>query len=81
MGARRTRTYEFVNNHRFRRFDETYSQPAIEARMREVLDEFRPDIVQRVLARSPDVYAEPDAKQTGMSRFQPNAVTISRDPA
>jgi glycosyltransferase involved in cell wall biosynthesis len=39
------RTYEVINNHLFRRFEETYSQPAIEARMREVLDEFRPDIV------------------------------------
>jgi glycosyltransferase involved in cell wall biosynthesis len=39
------RTYEIVNNHRFRRFEETYRNPAVDQKLREVLDEFRPDIV------------------------------------
>ena len=38
-------TYEIVNNHVFQHFEETYRNPAIEARVREVLDEFRPDVV------------------------------------
>jgi len=40
-----------------------------------------PDAVQRVLDRSPTVYADPPPKRNGMSVFQPNAVTISRGEA
>jgi glycosyltransferase involved in cell wall biosynthesis len=39
------RTYELVNNYRFRRFEETYRNAAVDRRVREVLDEFRPDVV------------------------------------
>lgn len=38
-------TYEIVNNQRFARFEETYENPAVEARVRQVLDEFRPEVV------------------------------------
>jgi hypothetical protein len=38
-------TYEIVNNHVFQSFEESYRNPAVEARVREVLDEFRPDVV------------------------------------
>jgi len=37
-------TYEIVNNHVFQSFEETYRNPAVDARVREVLDEFRPDV-------------------------------------
>jgi glycosyltransferase involved in cell wall biosynthesis len=39
------RTFELVNNHRLRRFEETYRNAAVDRRVREVLDEFRPDVV------------------------------------
>jgi len=38
-------TYEIVNNHRLRSFEETYRNPAVDARIAEVLDEFQPDVV------------------------------------
>ncbi|MBW2230890.1 MAG: glycosyltransferase [Deltaproteobacteria bacterium] len=38
-------TYEIVNNHTLRYFDETYRNAAMTARMIEVLDDFRPDVV------------------------------------
>lgn len=38
-------TYEVVNNHHLRNFEETYRNPAIDRRIDEVLDEFRPDVV------------------------------------
>lgn len=34
--------------------------------------------IQRVLDNSPAIYADPEPKRRGMSRFQPGAVTISR---
>jgi cytochrome P450 len=37
--------------------------------------------VRQVLDNSPSRYADPPAKRNGMSRFQPGAVTISRDEA
>ena len=40
-----------------------------------VLDE---DHIRRVLDLSPEIYAEPGMKRTGMSHFQPGAATISR---
>lgn len=43
-----------------------------------VLDE---EGIRRVLENSPGVYAESTTKRLGMSRFQPGAVTISREPA
>src|SRR5206468_1462020 len=46
-------------------------------RTRLVLD---PAGVRDVLDRSPDVYADPPSKRSGMSVFQPAAVTISRQP-
>ena len=46
-------------------------------RTRLVLD---PTSVRDVLDRSPDTYADPKSKRSGMSVFQPNAVTISRQP-
>jgi glycosyltransferase involved in cell wall biosynthesis len=54
------RTYELVNNHRQRRFEETYRSPAIDRRAREVLDEFRPDVVhvQHLLNLSIDLVPE-----------------------
>jgi glycosyltransferase involved in cell wall biosynthesis len=54
------RTYELVNNQRQRRFEETYRSPAIDRRAREVLDEFRPDVVhvQHLLNLSIDVVPE-----------------------
>jgi glycosyltransferase involved in cell wall biosynthesis len=54
------RTYELVNNHRQRRFEETYRSPAIDRRVREVLDEFRPDVVhvQHLLNLSIDLVPE-----------------------
>lgn len=39
------------------------------------------DAVRRVLDQSPAVYADPPPKREGMSRFQPEAVTISRGEA
>ena len=38
-------TYEIVNNHVFRRFEEIYSNPKLDETMKEVLDEFCPDVV------------------------------------
>lgn len=46
-------------------------------RTRLVLD---PTSTRAVLDRSPDAYADPKSKRAGMSIFQPNAVTISRQP-
>jgi cytochrome P450 len=43
-----------------------------------VLDQ---DGIKRVLDHSPVIYAEPDPKSQGMSRFQPGAATISRGAA
>ncbi len=37
-----------------------------------------PDGIRHVLDRSPDIYADAKIKRTGMSHFQPDAVTISR---
>ena len=37
-------TYEIVNNARYRSFEETYQNPAVDRRVCEVLDEFRPDV-------------------------------------
>lgn len=37
-----------------------------------------PDGIRQVLERSPDIYADAKLKRTGMSHFQPGAVTISR---
>lgn len=34
--------------------------------------------IQRILDHSPAIYADPEPKRRGMSRFQPGAVTISR---
>jgi cytochrome P450 len=39
------------------------------------------DAIRHVLERSPAVYADPAPKRQGMSRFQPDAVTISRGEA
>jgi glycosyltransferase involved in cell wall biosynthesis len=54
------RTYEIANNQRQRRFEETYRSPAIDRRVREVLDEFRPDVVhvQHLLNLSIDLVPE-----------------------
>ncbi|RIL07886.1 MAG: hypothetical protein DCC71_01405 [Proteobacteria bacterium] len=38
-------TYEIANNHLYADFEERYRNPAVEALVREVLDEFRPDVV------------------------------------
>jgi cytochrome P450 len=59
-----------------------YSSAYVDLRMltrrtRLVLD---PTGIGYVLARSPDAYADPPAKHSGMSVFQPDAVTISRQP-
>ena len=37
-----------------------------------------PDGIRHVLERSPDIYGDAKLKRTGMSHFQPDAVTISR---
>ncbi|MCA9510862.1 MAG: glycosyltransferase [Myxococcales bacterium] len=59
-------TYEIVNNHRLRGFEETYRNPAVDRRMTEVLDEFRPDVVhvQHLINLSIDVVR--DAKRRGI---------------
>lgn len=46
-------------------------------RTRLILD---PTGVREVLDRSPDAYADPPSKRSGMSVFQPSAVTVSRQP-
>lgn len=53
-------TWELVNNYRFRRFEEMWSNPAVACRVREVFDEFRPDVVhvQHLLNLSIDVVSE-----------------------
>jgi glycosyltransferase involved in cell wall biosynthesis len=53
-------TFELVNNHIFRRFEETYANPSIDRRLREVLDEFRPHVVhvQHLLNLSLNLVAE-----------------------
>jgi glycosyltransferase involved in cell wall biosynthesis len=38
-------TYEVVNNQHLRSFEETYRNAAVDRRLAEVLDEFRPDVV------------------------------------
>ncbi len=38
-------TFELVNNHDFRKLEETYCNPQVDARLREALDEFRPEVI------------------------------------
>src|SRR5581483_5308475 len=39
------------------------------------------EAIRKVLERSPDPFAsDPEPKKTGMSHFQPEALTISRNP-
>jgi hypothetical protein len=39
------------------------------------------EAIRKVLERSPDPFAsDPEPKKTGMAHFQPNALTISRNP-
>lgn len=53
-------TFELVNNHEFRTLEETYSNPRVDRRIREVLDEFRPQVVhvQHLLNLSLNLVAE-----------------------
>jgi len=39
------RTYELVNNHRFRNFEETWRNSEIDQKVEQVIEEFRPDVV------------------------------------
>lgn len=58
------KTWELVNNYRFRRFEERWRNPAVARRVREVFDEFRPDLVhvQHLLNFSIDVVSEADRR-------------------
>ncbi len=60
-------TYELVNNHCFSDFAETYAHPEIDRRVREVLDEFRPDVIhiQHLLNLSLNLVAE--ARRRGIA--------------
>ena len=53
-------TYEVVNNHLVRAFEETYRNPSVDRRVAEVLDEFRPDVVhvQHLIHLSVDAVRE-----------------------
>jgi glycosyltransferase involved in cell wall biosynthesis len=57
-------TWELVNNHVHAGLAETWSNPAVEARMCEVLDEFRPDVVhvQHLINLSLGVLSELDRR-------------------
>lgn len=58
------RTYEIVNNHRYRRFEETWWNAQIDRCVGRVLDEFRPDVVhiQHLLNLSLGVVREIDRR-------------------
>ncbi|HEY3393745.1 MAG TPA: hypothetical protein VGK58_13625, partial [Lacipirellulaceae bacterium] len=64
----------------YQRLRETHGADCIYVRLvtRKTLALLDEAAVERVLANSPNIYADPKSKREGMGHFQPGAVTISR---